>query len=90
ASNQNRNWWRMDFYGSRNNVLWNDWFVPKNLKIIKQIKTLISRSLLALKVKRFGLIQGEIAGFISIFKYKDNRQSMPVNIFNQWQKLPWN
>lgn len=90
ASNQNRNWWRMDFYGSRNNVLWNDWFVPKHLKIIKQIRTLISRSLLALKVRRLGLIQGEIAGFISIFKYKINRQSMSLNNFNQWQKLPYN
>ena len=88
ASNSGRNWWRMDFYGSRNNVLWNDWFVPKQLTIIKQIRTLTSRSLLALKVRRLSLISGEIAGFKSISKYKTYRQTMSLNFFRQWKKLP--
>ena len=43
ASNKGRNWWRMDYYGSRNNVLWNDWFIPQGYRIIKQIRTFISR-----------------------------------------------
>ena len=88
ASNNGRNWWRMDFYGSRNNVLWNDWFVPKQLKTIKQIRTLTSRSLLALKVRRLSLIRGEIAGFKSIYKYKTYRQTMSLDFFRQWKKLP--
>ena len=88
ASERGRNWWRMDFYGSRNNVLWNDWFVPQRLKIIKQIRTFTSRSLLALKVRRLSLIKGEIAGFKSISKYRDNRQTMSSNFFRRWKKLP--
>ncbi len=32
-SNAGRNWRRMDFYGARNNVLWNDWFIPRGLRI---------------------------------------------------------
>ncbi|MEL6495023.1 MAG: glycosyltransferase family A protein [Cyanobacteria bacterium J06623_7] len=88
ASNQGRNWWRMDFYGSRNNVLWNDWFVPQRLKIVKQIRTLVSRLLIALRVRRSGLIQGEIAGFRQINLYKRNRQNMSSSYFKQWQNLP--
>ena len=52
ASNQGRNFFRMDYYGSRNNVLWNDWYLPGNLKLVKQTRNLISRILLSLKVKR--------------------------------------
>ena len=88
ASNQGRNWWRMDFYGSRNNVLWNDWFIPQRLKIIKQVRTLISRSIISLKVRRSGLIQGEIAGFKQISQYKHHRQNMSWAYFTQWKNMP--
>jgi len=39
ASNTGRNWDRMDFYGSRNNIFWNDWFVP--LVVQKSLETRI-------------------------------------------------
>jgi GT2 family glycosyltransferase len=89
ASNEGRNWWRMDFYGSRNNVLWNDWFVPEELKLIKQIRTLISRVLLSFKVRRLSLLEGELAGFREIVRYKNYRQRMSIAFFKQWQNLPY-
>lgn len=89
ASNEGRSWWRMDFYGSRNNVLWNDWFVPNRFKLVKQFRTLVSRLLLSLKVRRLGLIQGEIAGFKDIAKYQEYRRSMSFDLFDQWQNLPY-
>jgi len=88
ASNEGRNWWRMDFYGSRNNVLWNDWFVPNRLELIKQIRTLTSRVILSLKVRRIGLMQGELAGFRDISEYKQNRHRMSLEVFERWQNLP--
>ena len=88
ASSNGRNWQRMDFYGARNHVLWNDWYVPNQLKTIKQIRALISRLLLSLKVRRWSLIQGEIAGFRAIANHKHNRQNMSPEHFQQWQKLP--
>ena len=88
ASNKGRNWRRMDFYGSRNNVLWNDWFIPKRLIAIKQIRTLVSRLLISLRVRRLGLILGELAGFRQISKYKSNRQNMSYIYFTRWKKLP--
>lgn len=87
ASNAGRNWYRMDFYGARNNVLWNDWFVPTQLKLIKQSRTFVSRLILSIKVSRLGQMQGELAGFKEISQYKANRQTMSLELFRQWQDL---
>lgn len=87
ASNSGRNWHRMDFYGMRNKVLWNDWFVPDQLKLIKQSRTFLSMLIHSIKVGRTGLMQGEVAGLRDIFCYKNNRQMMPLELFKQWQNL---
>ncbi|ELS02160.1 putative glycosyltransferase [Xenococcus sp. PCC 7305] len=87
ASNEGRNWWRMDFYGSRNIVLWNDWFVPQKLKLIKQIRTLISRLILSCRVFRPGLIQGEYIGLKEIYKYKKYRQNMSIQNYQRWRNF---
>ena len=88
ASNNGRNWQRMDFYGARNHVLWNDWYTPERHKAVKQMRALISRLFLSLKVRRLGLIRGEIAGFKAIASHKHHRQTMSDWHFNQWQQLP--
>jgi glycosyltransferase involved in cell wall biosynthesis len=88
ASNAGRNWARMDFYGARNNVLWNDWFVPPKLKLIKQTRTFVSRMMLGIRVRRIGQLNGEIAGFKDILMYKKYRAMMTPELFNQWQDLP--
>ncbi|HIK06676.1 MAG TPA: glycosyltransferase family 2 protein [Trichormus sp. M33_DOE_039] len=89
ASNTGRNWHRMDFYGARNNVLWNDWFVPYQLKLIKQFRTLVSRLSLGIKVRRWGQFQGEYAGFREIEQFKKYRQNMSMECYKQWQALPY-
>lgn len=89
VSNSGRNWQRMDYYGSRNTVLWNDWFVPPRLKLIKQLRTFVSRILLIASTRRFGFINGEIAGFRDIARYKACRQEMPSQYYHTWQSLPW-
>ena len=88
ASNIGRNWQRMDFYGARNNILWNDWFVPSRLKIIKQSRTLISRMILFLRTGRIGHVKGQIAGFKDALKYQSNRQTMSPILYQQWKCLP--
>jgi GT2 family glycosyltransferase len=87
-SNAGRNWHRMAFYGARNNVLWNDWFVPSRVKLIKQSRTLISRSILFLKSGRVGHAQGQIAGFRDTLRYRANRQQMSPALYKQWKRLP--
>jgi glycosyltransferase involved in cell wall biosynthesis len=88
VSHNNRSWQRMDFYGARNNVLWNDWFVPTRLKLLKQSRTFLSRAMLSLKVGRLGQMQGELAGFKEINQYKNYRATMSLDGFKQWQRLP--
>jgi len=88
ASTANRNWHRMDFYGARNHVLWNDWFIPNELKYIRQSRTFISKLIFAIKVGRIGPIQGEFTGLRDITNYKDNRKMMSLDLFSQWQNLP--
>lgn len=87
-SNLSRNWWRMDFYGSRNKVLWNDWYVPSQLELIKQTRTFVSRLSQSIKVGRLGSIQGEISGIRETFLYKKYRQKMSLEIFKRWESLP--
>jgi GT2 family glycosyltransferase len=88
ASNAGRNWHRMDFYGARNSVLWNDWFVPSRSKLVKQCRTLISRAILFLKTGRVGHLQGQISGFRDALKYTTNRDVMSPALYQKWKRLP--
>lgn len=87
-SEAGRNWRRMDFYGARNNVLWNDWFMPRGLRLVKQSRTLTSRLLLFTKTRRVGHLLGQIAGISDISKYKANRRPMPMRLYQRWKSLP--
>lgn len=88
ASNQGRNWHRMDYYGARNNFLWNDWYVPESLKLIKQSRSLVSMLKLSIQVGRLGVLKGEIAGFKERHQYSNNRQPMSTTLYQEWQSLP--
>ena len=89
ASNQGRNWHRMDYYGARNNILWNDWFIPTEQRIIKQCRTITSRLALSAKVWRWGQIEGMIDAFRSLAKYELYRYPMNKDIYYSWKKLPY-
>jgi GT2 family glycosyltransferase len=87
-SNAGRNWRRMDFYGARNSVLLNDWFVPRGMRLIKQSRTFTARFLLFLKTGRIAHLQGQIAGLTDVSKFKANRHPMPPSLYQQWKNLP--
>ncbi|MDX2212470.1 MAG: glycosyltransferase family A protein [Oculatellaceae cyanobacterium bins.114] len=88
ASNVGRNWHRMDFYGARNNVLWNDWFVPVHIKPIKQARTTLSRLSLTMRVWRLGQLQGMLQALKDIPRYQKYRQPMSSKLYRSWQHLP--
>lgn len=89
-SNVGRNYYRMDFYGARNNVLWNDWFMPRGLRLVKQSRTFTSRFLLFLKTGRIAHLQGQIAGIGDVLKYRSRRNLMSIKLYEQWKSLPSN
>lgn len=88
TSNTGRSYHRMDYYGSRNNVLWNDWYIPTALRVIKQSRTFVSRSLQVIRTRRVGQAQGHVAGLREISKYKDNRRPMSMKSYKEWKSLP--
>lgn len=89
SSLSSRNWHRMDYYGSRNLMLWNDWFVPTHLKVVKQYRTTIARMSHMVKVRRLSVLSGVIAGFKDISHYKRHRQPMTQNLYEKWKNLPY-
>jgi len=89
ASNLGRNWHRMDFYGARNNLLWNDWFVPSGLKLIQQTRTIVSRLGLSWRVKRWGQVQGMLSAVQEMDTLKHHRQPFTPQLYSQWKRLPY-
>ena len=87
-SNNGRSRYRMDYYGARNIVLWNDWYMPNALSIIKQGRNFASRVMQTLRTRRRGIIKGEFAGLREISKFRANRQRLSLNLYRSWQSLP--
>lgn len=88
SSSSWRNLQRQDFYGARNTVLWNDWFVPYKLKYVKQMRTFTSRLLQTVITRRLGQIKGQFAGLKAIPRYKAYRQPMSPALYKEWRTLP--
>lgn len=87
-SSAGRNWHRMDYYGARNTVLWNDWYLPHWHKLNKQARAFLARVLLFLRTGRKAHLQGQFAGFKDIARYKGYRRPMPRQMYAQWLALP--
>jgi hypothetical protein len=88
ASNQGRSLDRMDYFGSRNNLLWNDWYVPSDAKLVQQARTITARVFLALRVRRFALVKGVYAGFLAIAQFRSYRKPLSIELYNLWKQLP--
>ena len=88
-SNVGRNHQRVDYYGARNAVLWNDWYLPPRLRNFRHGRALISRLWHSMKVRRWGQLQGYWAGLKEIPHYKRHRHSMNWAMYRQWNCLPY-
>ena len=83
-----RNWWAMDFYGARNWVLWNDWYVPTGMQLIKQSRTAVSRLWQFVKTRRRGHLQGQWNGLRTRATYRHYRRRMDPAMYREWRSLP--
>jgi GT2 family glycosyltransferase len=88
ASNQGRSWYRMDYFGSRNNLLWNDWYVPARAKLVQQVRTISARTFLACRVRRLAPIKGIYAGFVAMARFRSYRKPFSMELYNLWKQLP--
>jgi GT2 family glycosyltransferase len=88
ASNRGRSWYRMDYFGSRNNLLWNDWYVPRPIKFIQQTRTILAQTSLALRVRRFGLFKGQLDALFAIRQFQRLRRPFSMELYRLWKELP--
>ncbi len=87
-TNQARNWWAMDFYGARNRVLWNDWYVPTSQQLIKQGRTALARLWQFIKTGRPGHLAGQWSGVRSLAEHRHYRRRMAPAVYREWRRLP--
>ncbi|KAA6407108.1 MAG: hypothetical protein FRX48_09174 [Lasallia pustulata] len=73
ATSVGRSFDRMDYYGSRNTLLWNDWYLPPVQKTVKQGRALAMRLYSFAATRRFGHVRGSVAGLMAIRRYKRYR-----------------
>ncbi len=88
AANAGRSFYRMDFYGGRNTLLWNDWYVPPPQKTAKQSRTFASRLYFFAATRRPGYLRGGLAALRDIRRYKSYRRPLSAGQYQEWQKLP--
>ncbi len=88
ATSVGRSYYRMDYYGSRNTLLWNDWYLPPVRKVVKQGRALAMRLLAAATSRRAGHLRGSLAGLQDVQRLKRYRHSMTADQYRRWQKLP--
>lgn len=88
ATNAGRSFYRMDFYGGRNVLLWNDWYLPPDRKLIKQARTVAARFYFFAATRRPGYFRGGLAGLQDIRRYKGNRRPLSGGQYQQWLSLP--
>ncbi len=88
ATNVGRSFFRMDYYGARNTLLWNDWYLPPAQKIVRQGRALASRAYSSGMTRRLGHIQGVFAGLKDIKRLQTFRHPLSAAQYRRWQALP--
>ena len=77
----------MDYFGSRNVFLWNDWFVPPLLRPFQQARTFLGRTQLFLRLRRRALWEGQVDGLRAVRKYRAFRQAFSLEQYRAWREL---
>lgn len=88
ATNVGRSFFRMDYYGARNTLLWNDWYLPPGQKIVRQGRALANRAYSSGMTRRLGHIRGVLAGLKDIQRLQKFRQPLSAAQYRIWQALP--
>ena len=86
---------RREYYGARNTLLWNDWYLPPNKKVVKQGRAIALRMYNFAMTWRSRRINGSLAGMKGclagvkdIRRYKDYRRPLSPEQYRRWQKMP--
>lgn len=87
-ANAGRSFFRMDYYGARNTLLWNDWYLPPGQKFVRQSRAIANRIYSCGVTRRFGHLRGSVAGLKDISRYTAHRSPLSPAQYRQWMRLP--
>lgn len=88
ASTSSRDWWRMDYYGARNPVLWNDWYLPRKMQVPRILRGMAGKIIAVLKTRRLGHVAGFIEGVRLRRSLMGNRLRFSDEEYERWLSLP--
>lgn len=83
-----RSYQRMDYYGTRNELLFADWYAPPELRARRLARTLLKRVFFFFKVRRGAVLQGIHAWWTQRRELMVNRQSTTLQSWRAYQALP--
>jgi hypothetical protein len=85
----NRSYVRMDYYGTRNELLFHDWYAPWAIAPFRILRTLVKRFLHFLKVRRLSVLNG-IIGWIKVRgSLKGMRKRLTYAQWRGYMALPY-
>ena len=87
-ANAGRSFFRMDYYGARNTMLWNDWYLPPSQKLVRQGRAIANRMYSCGVTRRLGHVKGSVAGLKAIRRYAAHRSPLSPVQYRQWMSLP--
>ena len=88
-SNEGRNWSSMDFYGARNAVLWNDWYVPDSQQGVRRRRRIAASFMHAVSHRRVGQLRGHWAAVPLRHQLARYRRRFSPEQFSEWLSLPF-
>lgn len=88
-SDQGRNFARMDYYGARSAVLWNDWFVPDGSQLQFRLRCRMAATAHALRTGHFSQLRGHHDALLERDALTHLRERMSTEQFASWRALPF-
>ena len=94
-TNVGRSFDRVEYYGVRNTLLWNDWYLPPQKKLVKQERAIglrLYKLLAAWRSRRangaLAGVKGCVDGLKDIRTFKKYRRPLSLPQYREWQKMP--
>jgi GT2 family glycosyltransferase len=88
-SQSSRSYERMDYYGTRNELLFFDWYAPCNLWPYFMVRTICKRLLLFVRVRRASVLKGLVEWLRSRSALLVFRRRLTRAEWRAYQSLPW-
>jgi hypothetical protein len=84
-----RSYERMDYYGTRNELFFADWYSPKEIRAARIARTLLKRVAFFLREQRVSILQGIVAWMSLRRNLAKYRCRVTISAWREYQILPY-